>query len=227
MAKTTKSKTQTNEPAVTADVPETVETETVETPETDGRPEAAAASEGDTSDADASGDARAAAKRDMPVAPAAAAPRMTLVPMNSGQTEASPHAKQLLLEACERFGISPAAEERPRELLAWNYYPARPLEDVPAAVVLVTAGGVKLKHFADPAYPMDPETEETLRRWLKAWARDAKDPQIIVPAELPDDLTLPHPAVTGLSEDRSHRYARGYLREGGKKEAAKRRAARG
>jgi hypothetical protein len=43
---------------------------------------------------------------------------------------------------------------------------------------------------------------------------------------LPDDLALPVAQVTGVATKTEHRYRRGYLREGGKKEADRREKAK-
>jgi hypothetical protein len=145
------------------------------------------------------------------VPPVAAAPRrvqLVLMPEANGRTDAA--ATDLLLEACDKFGVHPGADQRPRELLSWRYYPAQPLEDVPAAVVLVTAGGVKLKHFAGNA-AVDLETEERLRAIFKSFAVDKVTKQM-VPQPLPADLTLPGEAVTGHPNTTRHRHEGGYLR---------------
>ncbi len=156
-----------------------------------------------------------------PEPPAAEPEKRTLVRCNNGATETSPAAKELLLEACEKYGINPTNEQRPAELKAWNFLPGDRLADRPDAVVLVTHGGVKLKHYADPDYPMDGDTEDTLARWFGAFATDAKTREVSrVP--LPNDMALPLSAVTGYSTKTEHRYRRGYLREGGKAEGDRR-----
>jgi len=144
----------------------------------------------------------------------------TLLPCDNGAVEASPAMKELLLDACERFNVDPTLERVPRELLKWRYEPANRLTRVPAAVVIVTSGGVKLKHYEDPDYPMDQDTEETLARIFGAFAKDAD--KNVVRTPLPEDLALPIQAVTGIPQTADHVFRRGYLREGGKKEADKR-----
>lgn len=135
----------------------------------------------------------------------------------------------LLLEACERFGVNPSADVKPQELLAWRYYPGAddPGRVAPDAVVIVTAGGAKLKHWDDPAEPMDPDTEDRLRRIFHAFRVDAKTKdRVILP--LPGDLTLPAAAVIGVGHT-DHQYPGGYVKSGGKaaaEEKEKRRAAR-
>lgn len=158
--------------------------------------------------------------------------KATLVPMDNGQTEASPAAKELLLDACERFGIDPTEQSQPRELLNWKYLHEDRRQRIPAAVVLVTGGGVKLHIFADPDYMapgctqpgMNQDTEETLARIFQAFKKDPKTKEVTrIP--LPEDMALPEPAVTGHATTTAHRYRRGYLREGGKEEANRRDAA--
>lgn len=131
----------------------------------------------------------------------------------------------ILLDACDRYGVNPEKTARPRELAAWRYYPGEPLDGIPDSIVLVTQGGLKIKHFSDPTYPMDPETEERLRNLFRAFKVDPVTKQPMA-APLPDELTLPAEAVTGLVTSDRHVYRRGYLREGGKEEG-NRRAARG
>jgi len=157
--------------------------------------------------------------------------KATLVPMDNGKTECPAGAKELLLEACERFGVDPTVERIPSELASWNYYRGDRRSGVPASVVIVTAGGVKLRHYSDPDYvapnctdaAMDQDTEETLARLFGAYRKDAQKNLVRVP--LPEDLALPGPAVTGFPNTEDHRYRRGYLAEGGKGEADRRDAA--
>lgn len=171
----------------------------------------------------------------MPVAEpdADAAPEKgkTIVPMNNGATESTDEMRGLLLDACERFGVDPCIETRPQELASWNYYKADRLAGTPASVVIVTKGGVKLRHYDDPDYiapgatapAMDQDTEERLANIFQAFERDAQ--KNIVRKALPADLALPAMAVTGLSTKTEHRFRRGYLKEGGKAEAERRTAA--
>jgi hypothetical protein len=165
--------------------------------------------------------AKAADPQPEPAAPAPATEKATLVPCNNGLTEASDRAIQLLLEACEKFGVNPTMEQRPRELASWNFYPASQVDGVPAAVVIVTKGGVKLKHYADPSYPMDRDTQETLVRIFRAFVKDPVTKEL-VEGPLPTDLALPFTAVTGTVQAETHRYRRGYLAEGGKAAADQR-----
>lgn len=140
----------------------------------------------------------------------------------------------LLMDACEVFGINPdptlppydpkrhgAAKAQFLELVGWKYYPALPGEPLPNRVVLVTAGGQKLTWFDDPDYPLDPATELALRNLFHAWTIDptTKDQ---VPLPLPADLTLPRQAVDGRPKAGDHVYQKGYLREGGRAESDRR-----
>jgi hypothetical protein len=153
----------------------------------------------------------------------------TLVRMDNGQTEATGAMRELLLDACDRFGVDPTEESNPRELINWKYYHEDVRNRVPASVVLVTAGGVKVRHYADPDYlapgctelAMDQDTEEILARIFGAFTKDPQTKEIRRTA-LPKDLALPPQAVTGLSQAKDHQYRRGYLREGGKVEADRR-----
>lgn len=121
-------------------------------------------------------------------------------------------ALALLFDACERFNINPSATVRPRELASWRYYPADVLEQRPAAVVVVTAGGLKLKYFAGDV-EQDPDTEERLRAIFRAWKVDPVTKQeVTVP--LPTDLSLPAECVLGLTTATAHRHPQGYLRRG-------------
>jgi hypothetical protein len=154
-----------------------------------------------------------------PPPPAAARLAPAFLPETDGRN--GQREVNLLLDACERYGVNPEVDARPVELLSWRYYAADPTERTPAAVVIVTAGGQKLKHWDDPSYPMDPDTEERLRNIFGAWKKDKDGTRI--PTQLPGELTLPESAVTGLVQSDDHQYKRGYLREGGKVEADRRR----
>lgn len=149
---------------------------------------------------------------------AAAQPVIAYVPDAGGNRGRT--ALDLLLDACELYGVNPEQDQRPVELLSWRYRDGDPREQLPASVTLVTAGGLKIVHYADPAYPVDPETTERLRNVFGAWRKDKDGTR--VPLPLPTDLTLPEGAVTGLAKTEDHVYRRGYLREGGKAEAARR-----
>lgn len=132
-----------------------------------------------------------------------------VVPESKGNT--SEKAQELLFQACEAYGVNPNGLQRPRELAAWSFYPGSRIEGVPDAVVFVTSGGLKVKHWADPNHPMDGDTEDRLRNAFGAWAIVNKER---VPAPLPADRTLPEPAVTGIPSggSRRHVYPGGYLR---------------
>lgn len=147
------------------------------------------------------------------------AKKVNVPPENHGNT--SREALELLDEVCALFGVDPDVDARPRQLLAWTYYRAMPLDGVPAAVVIVTGGGKKLKVFEDPDYQMDPDTEERLAGIFNAYEMDPVSKNM-VRKDLPDDLTLPLIHVTGVSTHAEHRYQGGYLKSGGKTEAAKR-----
>lgn len=123
---------------------------------------------------------------------------------------------ELFLEACRIYGINPTPGLRPAEIPdlvdpsatavpakpRFRDWPADPFRQppVPERVTFVTAGGVKVTH------PMDAEFEAVLRRWLHAWHLDPVTRQY-VEEPLPDDLTLPRPAVTGLPADSGPRQA--------------------
>lgn len=124
----------------------------------------------------------------------------------------------LLLEACERWNIDPRDATRPRELANWRYDAGNPREDKPAGVILVTAGGVKLRHNADGS--ADQDTEERLRQIFRAWQIDPTTKQQ-VPAPLPAVQSLPEAAVTGRPPSgpaavnvTGRRHPAGYLRRG-------------
>lgn len=152
---------------------------------------------------------------------------LDMVPEANGRTEA--RATSLLLDACEKFGVNPGADCRPLELKAWRFYPGDRLEGIPDAVSLVTAGGVKIRHFADPNYmapgclepAIDQDTEDRLRRLFGAVHVDPKTKDV-TPAAFPTDLTLPASAVDGRVRGTDHTYRGGYLKAGGKEAAAKR-----
>lgn len=142
---------------------------------------------------------------------------------DSGDIEIVPEAAgtnhekaiSLLLNACEKYGVHPGLDRRPRELQAWKFHAGSRVDGVPDAVVIVTAGGQKLKEFADPNYPMDPNTDEKLHQIFNAYKVD-KVTKLPVPVDLPKNLTLPDAAVTGIVTSIKHRYVGGYLRRGGK-----------
>ncbi len=144
-----------------------------------------------------------------------------LVQETTGKT--SPHGISLMLEACDIYGVDPSADKAPRELLAWKFYPG---EDDPArgvtpdAVVIVTGGGLKLRHYDDdaPGSPKDPDTVDKLRRAFGLFKQDPKTKEVIV-LPLPGDLTLPAATVNGVGHT-DHQYVGGYVQSGGKSAAA-------
>lgn len=143
-----------------------------------------------------------------------------LVKEANGRTDR--YAIALLIEACTIYGVNPSADIRPKELMSWRFYPGEddPTKGVqPDAVVFVTTGGVKIKHFDDPDVPMDPETEDRLRRIFGLFKQDPKSKEITA-LPLPDDRTLPATAVTGGVTSTEHQYVGGYLKAGGRKAAA-------
>lgn len=127
----------------------------------------------------------------------------------------------LLLDACNLYGVNPDTSLPTyagrgtgpfRELLAWRFYPGDERAGIPDAVGLVTVGGTKIKHHADPDYPMDDDTEQRLRQVFRAFKRDPKTNEI-VPLPLPVDLTLPRPCVSSVvPPGGDHQYRGGYLR---------------
>lgn len=135
----------------------------------------------------------------------------------------------LLMETCERFNVDPRAKKQPVELLAWRFIPGNPLSHppIPDSVSIVTAGGVKLRHYEDPAFPMDPDTEERLAKIFNAYHADPKTKDV-TRLPLPDNLALPVSAVTGEVVQQQHIMPGGYLRSQQPKDqaAAKRQADR-
>lgn len=180
------------------------------------------------------------------------APRNRMVPvedlkadyLEKWRRERGEGAVELLLEACDRYGINPdqrlpkfnprrhalSINSDTRELAAWAFYAGENDTDVPDSVVLVTEGGFKLRYARpvdlgdrelDVAFIGD-QTETQLRQALNAYQVDPKTRQRI-PAALPEDLALPFEALKGFSpKDGAQMYRRGYLREGGKTEAERR-----
>jgi hypothetical protein len=136
-------------------------------------------------------------------------------------------AISLMLESCEVFGVNPEATANPLELSAWRFYPG---SDVPGrvtldAVVLVTAGGLKLKRFDDGS--LDEDTDDRLARRLGCFKVDEKG--VVTRLPLPADLTLPAGAANGLVTGSDHQYVGGYVKAGGAAaadERARRREAR-
>jgi hypothetical protein len=127
---------------------------------------------------------------------------------------------ELLMAACTLYGIDPDADALPVHLLDWKFYRGDRRRGVPDRILLVTAGGLKIAH------PADDDTIDRLRRTFRLYReRKQKDGSVeidILP--MPEDLTLPTTTLTGQVESADHQYQRGYLREGGAAEAAKRAA---
>ena len=164
-----------------------------------------------------------------PARPAAApAPRKLQLVEEAGK-RTDQEAVNLLLAACEKFGVNPESTCRPPELKAWRFYPADDLDHVPASVVIVTHGGMKIRHYGDPDYmavgclepAMDQDTEDRLRRLFGFWNVDPKTKDV-TPAPFGPDLTLPATSVDGRVRSGDHQYRGGYLKAGGKEAAAKR-----
>jgi hypothetical protein len=146
---------------------------------------------------------------------------------------------ELLLDACRRYAINPDkdlpvfdpskntpadAATRPfRQLLSWQFYPKDASADGYDAVVLVTAGGVKIRHSANPAHPVDDDTESRLRNVFGAVKLNPVTREMEA-LPLPADLALPLPAILGIPVKASHILRGGYLASGGADGAAKRSA---
>lgn len=165
--------------------------------------------------------ADAARARSKPIGP-------VLVTEANGVTD--PIAVSLLLEACDVFGVDPNANAKPRQLIAWKFYRGddTPGQIEPDAVTIVTAGGLKVKHYDDPDYPMDTDTLDRLRRVFGCYAVDPTT-KLDTVKPLPASLTLPAVTVTGIGTSTDHQYPGSYVKSGGRKAAedkAKRRADR-
>lgn len=127
----------------------------------------------------------------------------------------------LLLDACNLYGVNPDQTLPPyqgrgagpfKELMNWRFIPGNDGAGIPDSVSLVTVGGTKVRHYADPDFPMDPDTETRLRNVFHAWRTDPKTNEIVA-LPLPDDLTLPPAAVSGrVNANAGHQYRGGYLR---------------
>lgn len=127
--------------------------------------------------------------------------------------ERSKPGADLFAEALVCYGIHADPAKRPIEVLAngterFRFYPG---DDTgaffqPDRVVFVTAGGVKIAH------PMDLETEQRLRKIFRTQKINPKTSEI-EETPLPENLTLPRTAVTGLPPTTApHRFEGGYLR---------------
>lgn len=168
----------------------------------------APAADGEAPAADVAAAPAPAATKPAKAAPKAADPEPELMPEAGGRTDAA--SIDLLMDACERFGVNPEADARPRELASWRFYPGDRLEGRPAAVVIVTQGGLKLKHWADPNQPMDQDTEDKLRTIFRAFT--ISPTKEVIPTALPSSLVLPVEAVTGQVLAKGHVHRGGYLR---------------
>jgi len=179
---------------------------------------AAAASAAATQDGGEQGgdQAQTAPKTTAPAEPPAPAPRPSAAAQPDIVTERNdnrtPAARALLLHVCELFGVDPTREAE--ELLGWTFYPANAITRTPAAVRIVTAAGQKFKVFEDDT--LDDDTTERLARIFGVEKKDGG-------YDLPEDVTLPRPMVVHVAST-DHHYKRGYLRSGGKTEAARRQA---
>lgn len=107
-----------------------------------------------------------------------------------------PTHEDLLREACRVFGINPDPDLVPRELAAWKPYGSADLFE-PLSIVLVTAGGRKLR------YPIDERTENELRYHCFNAFKVNKTSGVITELPLPANLRLPRAAVTGIPDSQS------------------------
>lgn len=120
----------------------------------------------------------------------------------------------LFAEACIVYGIDPDPAKRPIEILhdqaapRFRFYAGDSTltPPTPDRVRFVTGGGVKVCH------PIDEDFDRVLRRWFRTTTIDprTKEP---VEGPLPEDLTLPREAVTGIPQTTDHVYPKGYLRQ--------------
>jgi HAMP domain-containing protein len=128
-----------------------------------------------------------------------------------------PAQVELIAEACYVFGINPDPALKPRELAAHRIDQGEPdgTPPVPASVVLVTAGGLKIR------YPIDDDTDTRLHIVYNAFRvnKDTGDREML---PLPGDLTLPRENVDGIVRAQEHVYRSGYLKEGGAAERERR-----
>lgn len=141
-------------------------------------------------------------------------------------TMAGEKGADILADACDVFGINPDPNCVPRELLNWKHYPADIPNGIDEHVTLVTAGGLKLHWYADGEIreDRDPEMCRRLRDRLRLFVLEGPNKERR-DLPFPRDLTLPEEAVTGqvpAAAAAVYRYEGGYLRSGGKLEAAKR-----
>jgi hypothetical protein len=135
-------------------------------------------------------------------------------------------ALDLMLYVCARLGVNPSKSVKPVELLSWRWIGGN--GEGPDAVQVVTAGGLKVKLFEDPDWPLEAATEQALRKALALFRVD-KNTKEVVALPIPADITLPRQHVDGLptgAARASYSYKGGYLKNGGKLEAARRAALR-
>jgi hypothetical protein len=129
----------------------------------------------------------------------------------------------LLMEACTLYNIDPSDKADPVQLLGWKFYAGDRRRNVPDRITLVTAGGLKIAH------PADEDTYERLTHVFRL-RREKKQKDGGVEIEilpLPEDLSLPSSHLHGQAEtETGRRYQRGYLKEGGAAEFARREARR-
>ena len=132
-----------------------------------------------------------------------------IVPEESGQ-QVPASGLELLYATCEKYGVNPTWDVQPRELASWRYHGANRRAGTPEAVTIVTAGGVKLKEYADPNFPKDEDTEERLRGIFKSYTFNPNKERVLLP--LPDDLTLPAESVDGQVRSTTHVVRAGWRR---------------
>lgn len=118
---------------------------------------------------------------------------------------------ELFAEACICYGVNPDPDVLPIEILPgeagarWKLYAGNRLRGEVDTIAFVTAGGVKVRH------PMDEQFEAVLRRWFGLIAQDPKTHEVVI-LPLPNSLTLPREAVTGIARKVEHVFPKGYLR---------------
>lgn len=161
--------------------------------------------------------APAAAAKPAPAPQAATArPAEVKLPQERHGRQDETAVRKLILHVCQLFGVNPAKDARPQELLTFTYYQGAAEDDIPDAVSLVTGNGLKLKVFAD-----DSIAEDSIPLLAAVFGvQREKDGSY----NLPEDVTLPRVACTGVSASTEHQYKGGYLKSGGKQEAARRQA---
>lgn len=119
----------------------------------------------------------------------------------------------LFAEACIVYGVNPDPAARPVEILLggastrFRFYKGDEFltPPTPDRVKFVTAGGVKVCH------PIDQDFDAILRRWFRTAQVNPRTKEL-EERPLPDELTLPREAVTGVVQKQEHRMTHGYLR---------------